>query len=447
MSSFIPFDRSQPYLLPPDLKSWLPADDMAHFIVAAVERVPMSAFCVPVRTGGKAQYHPRLMLALLIFSYANGLFSSRRIERATYRDIGVRFVAANLHPDHDTIATFRRTNRTAIEAAFAQVLLLARETGLLRLGVVSIDGTKIDADASKYRSLRYDRIRALREQLAVDIAKLMDQAEHADATDRDPQALPEELARRETLKAKLDEACARLEADAKAQAEAARPAYEKKKAMYDAKTGRRGRAPKPPDDEPPPDRQISLTDPDSRLMRRSDAHEFRQAYNAQAVVCAEGSQLIVTTGVVATSADAPSFADTVLSMEHTIGLPKTVLADTGYASGQAVRKLQEKGIDPLVAIGRPCARRPYDFRPHPEAKEPRRITEPWRLAMKDRLETTEAGDVYRLRKQTVEPVFGIIKSIMGFRRFSLRSLAKVTTEWTLVALAYNCKRMARLQAA
>ncbi|MCP1272043.1 transposase, partial [Acetobacter cerevisiae] len=197
----------------------------------------------------------------------------------------------------------------------------------------------------------------------------------------------------------------------------------------------------------PPDRQISLTDPDSRLMRRSDAHEFRQAYNAQAVVCAEGSQLIVTTDVVATSADAPSFASTVLSMENTIGLPKTVLADTGYANGQAVRDLRKKGIDPLVAIGRPRARRPYDFRPPPENTEPRRITEPWRLAMKDRLETTEAGDVYRLRKQTVEPVFGIIKSIMGFRRFSLRSLAKVTTEWTLVALAYNCKRMARLHAA
>ncbi|BAK83882.1 transposase [Komagataeibacter medellinensis] len=126
MSSFISFDRSQPYLLPPDLKLWLPADDMAHFIVAAVERVPMNAFYVPVRTGGKAQYHPRLMLAFLIFIYANRTFSSRRIERATYRDIGVRFVAANLHPDHDTIATFRWTNRAAIEAAFAQVLLLAR---------------------------------------------------------------------------------------------------------------------------------------------------------------------------------------------------------------------------------------------------------------------------------------------------------------------------------
>lgn len=447
MSRFIPFDRSQPYLLPPDLKSWLPADDMAHFIVAAVERVPMSAFSVPVRAGGKAQYHPRLMLALLIFNYANGIFSSRRIERATYRDIGVRFVAANLHPDHDTIATFRRMNRAAIETAFAQVLLLARETGLLRLGVVSIDGTKIDADASKYRSLRYDRIKALREKLAVDIAELMAQAERADTADTDIQALPEELTRRETLKVKLDEACARLEADAREQAEAARPAYEKKKAAYDAKTGRRGRAPKPPDDEPPPDRQISLTDPDSRLMRRSDAHEFRQAYNAQAVVCAEGSQLIVTTGVVATSADAPSFVDTVLSMEDTTGLPETVLADAGYASGKAVDELRKKGVDPLVAIGRPCARRPYDFRPSPGEKEPRRITEPWRLAMKERLETTKAGDLYKRRKQTVEPVFGIIKSVMGFRRFSLRGLTKVTTEWTLVALAYNCKRMARLQAA
>ncbi|WP_408736420.1 transposase [Acetobacter aceti] len=134
-------------------------------------------------------------------------------------------------------------------------------------------------------------------------------------------------------------------------------------------------------------------------------------------------------------------------MEDTTGLPETVLADTGYASGKAVDELQKKGVDPLVAIGRPCARRPYDFRPHPKKKEARRITEPWRLAMKERLENTEAGNLYRLRKQTVEPVFGIIKSIMGFRRFSLRGLAKVTTGWTLVALAYNCKRMAQLQAA
>lgn len=158
-------------------------------MVAAVERVPFSAFVVPARTGGKPQYHPRLMLALLIHGYANGIFSSRRIERATWRDIAVRFVAANLHPDHDTVATFRRSNKAAIEAAFLQVLLLARETGLLRLGTVSIDGTKIDANASKIRSIRYDRARQLRTKLASDIAALMAQAEAADAETHDPQAL------------------------------------------------------------------------------------------------------------------------------------------------------------------------------------------------------------------------------------------------------------------
>ncbi|TCZ50305.1 transposase, partial [Roseicella aquatilis] len=293
MTGFIPFNRDQCFLLPPDLKDWLPADDVAHFVVAAVERVPLGAFAVRPIPGGKAQYHPRLLLALLIYCYANGFFSSRRIERATYRDLGVRYVAANLHPDHDTIAAFRRANRAAIEAAFLQVLLLARESGLLRLGTVSIDGTKLDANASKIRSVRYDRAKALREKLAADIAELTARAEAADAESQpDPQALPKEIARREALKAKLEAACARLEAQARAEAAAVRPEYEAKRAAYEAKTGRRrGRPPKPPEDDPPPTRQSNLTDPDSALMRRSDAHEYRQAYNAQAVVCAEGSQL------------------------------------------------------------------------------------------------------------------------------------------------------------
>ncbi len=163
MSNFVPFNRDQAFLLPPDLKAWLPADDLAHFVVvAAVERVQIGTFLLADRAGGKAQYHPRLMLALLIYCYANGIFSWRRIERATYRDSGVRFVAANLHPDHDTIAGFRRSNKAAFEAGFLQVLLLARESGLLRLGTVSIDGTKIDANASKIRSVRYDRAKELR---------------------------------------------------------------------------------------------------------------------------------------------------------------------------------------------------------------------------------------------------------------------------------------------
>jgi transposase len=445
MSSFVPFNRDQAFLLPPDLRAWLPADDLAHFVVAAVEHVPFATFIVPGRSGGKPQYHPRLMLALLIYCYANGIFSSRQIERATYRDIAVRFVAANLHPDHDTIAVFRRSNKAAFEAAFLRVLLLARESGLLRLGTVSIDGTKIDANASKIRSVRYDRAQELRTKLAADIAVLTARAETADAADHDPQALPAELARREALKAKLDAACARLEVQARAEAEAARAAYEAKKAAYDARKGRRGRPPKPPDETPPPDRQSNLTDPDSALMRRSDAHEYRQAYNAQAVVCAEGSQLILATNLVATTADAPSFAATVLEMADTIGLPKTVLADTGFASGSAVAALQSEDVEPLVAIGRTQPHRPYDFRPPPKPKSSRRITEPWRIAMKARLETEDGKCQYKKRKQTVEPVFGIIKSAMGFVRFHLRGLANVANEWTLIALAYNCRRLHRLR--
>ena len=447
MSSFIPFSRDQAFLLPPDLKAWVPDDDLAHFIVAAVERVPVGAFRTGPQPGGKAQYHPQLMLALLVYCYAHGIFSSRRIERATYRDIAVRFVAANLHPDHDTIAVFRRTNKAAFEAAFLQILLLARETGLLRLGTVAIDGTKIDANASKIRSVRYDRARELRTKLAADIAQLTAQAEAADACGQDPQALPAELARREALKAKLDAACDRLEADARAQAEAARPAYETKKAIYDAKKGRRGSRPKPPDDTPPAERQSNLTDPDSSLMRRSDAHEYRQAYNAQAVVCAEGPQLVLATSLVATSADAPSFAATVLAMRDTVGLPQTVLADTGYASGRAVSTLKANNVEPLVAIGRTQLHRPYDFRPPPEAKTPRRITEPWRIAMKAKMETADAKALYKKRKQSVETVFGIIKSAMGFRLFHLRGIQNAATEWTLIALAYNCRRIHRLQPA
>jgi transposase len=216
MTQFIPFSRDQSFLLPLDAKDWLPSDDVVHFVVAAVDRVPLGAFAVRPIPGGKAQYHPRLLLALLIYAYANGIFSSRRIERATHRDIGVRYVAANLHPHHDTIAAFRRANRAAFEAGFLQVLLLARESGLLRLGTVAMDGTKLDANASKIRSVRYDRARALRARLAADIAALTDRAEAEDAEAQpDPQALPAEIARREALKARLDAACARLGLEAR----------------------------------------------------------------------------------------------------------------------------------------------------------------------------------------------------------------------------------------
>ena len=371
MRTYAPFDRDQPFLLPPDLKDWLPEDDLAHFIVAAAERVRLGTFWTNPQAGGKPQHHPRLMPALLVYRRAKGVFPSRRIERAAYRDLGARFIAANTHPDHDTIATFRRSNKAAFEAAFLEVLLLARESGILKLGTVSIDGTKIDANASKIRSVRYDRAQALRAKLAADIAELTAEAEAVDAEDSDPQALPTEIARREALKEKLDAACARLEAEARAQVEAERPAYEAKKAAYDAKKGRRGRPPKPPDETPAPDRQINLADPDSQLMRKSEAHEYRQACNAQAVVCAAGSQLILATDMATTPSDQPTFAATILAMEHTIGLPHTVLADAGFASGAAVAKLEAKKVEPLVAIAKIQPHRPYDFRaPHPGTLAP-----------------------------------------------------------------------------
>ena len=448
MANFRPYDRGQQLLLPHDLREWVPEDDLAHFVVETVERVDIGAFKVNWRGTGKAQYHPRLMLALLIYSYANGVFSSRRIERATHRDVAVRFIAADTHPDHDTIAAFRRENAQAFAAAFAQVLLLAGELGLVKLGTVSIDGTKIDANASKIRSVRYDRAKALRAQLDRDIAELMARAEAADAADApDPQVLPEEIGRRQALRDKLDAACARLEAEAAVRAAEERPAYEDKKRAHEARGGR-GRGPKEPDDTPPPDAQSNLTDPDSALMRKSKRHEYRQAYNAQAVVDADGSQLVLTSDVSQNASDAPTFRETIDRLCHAVGQPTTILGDAGYANGEAVAHLQARGIDVLVAVSRPEGERLYDFRPpRPDAKPPPEPTAEWRKAMKARLQTEEARAKYKRRKSTVEPVFGIIKTVLGFRRFLLRGIENVKAEWLLVTLAYNCKRLVNLKAA
>ena len=296
MATFVPCDRDQAFLLPPDMKDWLPNDDLAHFVIAAAERVSMSAFRINDRNSGKPQYHPRMMLALLVYAYACGLFSSRRIERATHRDLGVRFVTANTHPDHDTIAAFRRQNRAAFEAAFLDILLIARQAGLLRVGTVSIDGTKIDASASKIRSVRYDRATELRAKLATDIAQLTTQAEAADAEDHDPQALPAELARREALKAKLDAACERMQDEARAEAEAARPAYEAKKAAYDAKKGRRGRPPKPPEDTPPPERQRPL--PTNKATASTGCQPHRPTFQSDRLLASTNSAVAASAAFV-----------------------------------------------------------------------------------------------------------------------------------------------------
>ena len=365
MSRFVDCGRDQAFLLPPDLREWLPEDDLAHFVIEAVERVDMGAFKVNRRGTGSAQYHPRMMLALLIYCYANGIFSSRRIERATRRDIGVRFVAANSHPDHDTIATFRRDNMAAVAESFLQVLLLAKELKLVKVGVVSVDDSKFEADASKHRSVRYDRAGDLIDQLRLEIAALMERAEAADdGAAEDPQALPEEFARREALCDRLDAARRRLEARAKARAEAERAAYEAKVA---ARAGRKARAkgkrPKPPGGTPRGDEQSNLSDPDSRLMRKSKRHEFRQAYNAQAVVDAGGSQLIVGARISTCASDRNELVADIEAISAALGRPETVLADKGYANGAEVAALEASGIEALVATASEGRRRRHDFRP------------------------------------------------------------------------------------
>lgn len=453
MANLRDYDRNQRLLLPPDLSEWVPEDDLAHLIIEAVERVDMSAFKVNWRGSGKAQYHPRMMLSLLIYCYANGLLSSRRIERATWRDVGVRFVAADQHPDHDTIAVFRRENADAIKRAFAEVLAMAAELGVVRVGTVAIDGTKVDANASKHRSVRYDRAQVLREQLDADIAALLAQAEAVDTEDApDPQTLPDhlfngEVDRRRALRDKLDAACRRLEAEAQAAAEDAQEDYEARQAAWEARH-RRGRPPPEPDREPPGERQTNLTDPDSALMRRSKHHEYRQAYNAQAVVDADGSQLILAGDVSRSPSDIPTFGPLIDTVCEGIAVPDAVLGDAGFADGETVAALQDRGIEVLVAISRPEGHRPYDFRPpKPDGKPPPAIRAPWRLAMKAKMETPAAKQTYKRRRCSVEPVFGIIKQVLGFRRFLLRGFENVKTEWALVTLAYNCKRLATLRPA
>jgi transposase len=416
-------------------------------VIEAVERVAIGAFKVNDRGTGSAQYHPRMMLALLIYCYANGIFSSRRIERATHRDLGVRYVAANRHPDHDTIATFRRENFAAVAASFLQVLLLAKELKLVKVGVVSVDGSKFDASASKHRSVTYARAGELIDQLKLEIADLMGRAEAADASgEDDPQALPKAIARREALRDQLDAARRRLEAQAKARAEAERADYQAKVAARAQRKGRaKGKHPKPPKDTPGREEQSNLSDPDSRLMRKSKHHEYRQAYNAQAVVDAEGSLLILCARITQCASDRGELGANIEAIPAALGRPQTALADNGYASGDAVERLAENGTEVLVATGAEGRRRRHDFRPAQAEAPTKQAKATWLQAMAEKLASEQGQALYKRRQQTVEPVFGIIKAVLGFTRFSLRGLDQVTGEWDLVALAYNCKRLHKLQ--
>jgi len=445
-------DRDTPMLLPPDLRDWVGEDDLVHLVIAAVERLPLSRFAVNYKGCGDEQYPPHLLLALVIYCYANGIFSSRRIERASYRDIAVRYLCADTHPDHDTICTFRRNNLAAIAAAFVEVLEVARELKLLRLGTVSIDGTHLKASASKDKNVTYERAQQLRAQLRLDVDELLRQAEQTDRQDEDPQKLPDEIARREKLLRKMDEACAQLEARAKARAEAERAEYDRKVAAREERAGSsKGPEPKPPRPTPEPDEPINLTDADARLMRKSKREGYTQSYNAQAVVDADGSQLIVGQRVSTCASDANELEPDLQCIPPTLGSPATVLADCGYVNREAFARVGAPTNAPelYVSVHREDAHaeRRYEYRPAAKINPPKTLTDPVLLTMAEKLKTEKGRMIYRQRACTVEPVFGIIKHVLGFRQFLLRGLQNVSGEWNLVCLAYNLKRLHSLQRA
>ncbi len=446
MNNFRAFDRQTGFLLPPSVDEWLPEKHLARFVGEVIDGLDLRAMVGVYRGSGSASYHPKMLLGVLVYGYATGVFSSRKLERATYDSVAFRFLAANDHPDHDTIATFRRRFLKEIEALFVQVLLLAREMGVLKMGTIGLDGTKIHANASRHSALSHEHAGKIEAQLKAEVAELMAKAEAADAADLpDDLSIPEELARREERLRKLAEARAKIEARAKERHARELAEHEAKLAAREAKiaaTGKKpgGKPPQPPSEGPLPGDQINLTDEDSRIMPAAGGG-FDQCYNAQAAVAA-GSMLVVAVDVV----QAPNDKQQVEPMLGKIGvLPEelgeveTLLADTGYFSAANVEACDKAGIDPLIAMGRqphhpPLAER---FEEAPSAPENPTPVE----AMAHRLKTPEGRKLYALRKQTPEPVFGIIKSALGFRQFSLRGLEKVRGEWSLVTMAWNLKRM------
>jgi transposase len=452
MSNFRQVDRDTGYLLPPSVDEWLPQRHLARFVVEVIDGLDLSAMVKSYRGSGSKSYHPSALLGLLVYGYATGVFSSRKLELATYDSVAFRFIAANDHPDHDTIAAFRRRFLKEIEALFVQVLQVAREAGVLKMGTVALDGTKIHANASRHSALSYEHAGKIEAQLKAEVAELTAKAEAADQADLpDGMSIPEELAIRETRLERIAAARATIEARAKERFEREQAEYEAKVAAREARTketGRKpgGRPPAPPAPGPAPADQVNLTDEESRIMRTAGGG-FEQCYNAQAAVAA-GSLLVVATGVTQAGNDKQQIEpilEEIDKLPEDLGAPETLLADTGYFSADNVQACLDAGIDPLIAMGRQPHHPPLAER---FANAPTEPVNPTPVeAMAHRLKTPEGRRLYALRKQTPEPVFGVIKSVMGFRQFSLRGLDAVTGEWSLVTMAWNFKRMFSLCAA
>ena len=339
MSNFRTIDRQTGFLLPPSVDEWLPEQHLARFVVEVVDGLDLRTLSGAYRGSGSASYHPRMLLGLLVYGYATGVFSSRKLERATYDSVAFRFIAANDHPDHDTIATFRRRFLKDLEGLFVQVLLLAREMGVLKMGTIGLDGTKIHANASRHSALSYEHAGKIEAQLKGEVADLMAKAEAADKSEiPDGLSIPDELARREERLRKIAQARATIEARAKERHARELAEHEAKIAARNAKivaTGKKpgGKPPQPPAEGPLPGDQVNLTDEDSRIMPVAGGG-FDQCYNAQAAVAA-GSMLVVATNVVQAPNDKQQvepILGEIGALPAQLGGVETLLADTGYFS-------------------------------------------------------------------------------------------------------------------
>lgn len=449
MSRFRPIDRQTDYLFPPSVQEWLPESHLARYVVDVVEGLDLSELEQAYAGRGSAAYHPALLLSLLIYGYATGTFSSRKIERATYDSVAFRFIACDQHPDHDTLSHFRRRFGERFSAIFVQVLEVARETQLSRFGTVSLDGTKIHANASKHRALSYGQAAKIEAHLQAEVQELLRLAEQADQSEiPEGMDLPEEIQRREDRLAAIAQAKCKIEQRAKERFEREQAEYEANLAKRKAKEKERGRKlggkpPKPPKEGPEAKDQINLTDEQSRIMKTRSG--FEQCYNAQAGVDTE-SMLVMVAEVTQAPNDfgqVRPVVEKLRSLPQGLNEPEELLADTGYFSKDNVEACYEAQIDPLIAMKRDEHHLPWRER----FADPEPVMGPLGCVeqMERELKSRAGRKRYGLRKQTVEPVFGIIKSVMGFRQFLLRGLDQVRNEWTLVCLAWNLKRMAVLR--
>jgi transposase len=423
----------------------LPADHLARFVVTIISMLDLSGIYAHYAPVGGEPFAPELMLGLLFYGYAVGKFSSRKIEEATYDSLAFRFIAGGWHPDHDTIAHFRKTFLPDIVDLFTQVLVIAHELGYLKLGTISVDGSKIHADASKSKAVSYERLLRLERHLRAEVEDLLALGDRADRAEL-PVGLDIELEvslRQERL-LNLEQAKAVLEMRAAERYQAEKAAYEAKVRAREEKARRkgrkpRGRAPKPPTSGARATDQYNFTDPTSRIMKNSHNAGFDQHYNAQAAVD-QASLLIVAPSLSNHPVDTGEAIPTVNAIPAELGRPVAVAMDCGYFSASNIRQLEALGIEPYIATGREPHQRSWRTclaeTPAPPPEEASLMV---KMAYKLRTDVGQA--IYRLRKCTVEPVIGIIKEVLGFRQFSLRGLIAAAGEWGLVCLAWNLKRL------